>query len=169
MEITMEKNQDIYLIHFQDPRFRQAFQQYFGELGIQVKDWEGLFQEIEQDTRGTRGWLRLQEGNPQKTVGFIMFCPMELSSWFFTKKAGFIREFWVAEAFRGQGHGSQMLGMAEQHLLRAGMSQVMLTTNTAENFYLCRGYRRDPGYTAKNGDPVLVKDLHAPEEQSPKI
>lgn len=152
----MEKTQDILLFSFRDPRFQQAFQQYFAEMGIRVKDWEGLFLEMDSDGRGNQCWLRLKAG---QTVGFIQFCPLEMSSWFFTKKAGFIREFWVAEAFRGQGHGSALLELAEEHFRDSGCRQAMLTTSTAEEFYIHRGYRYDEGYAAKNGERVLVKPL----------
>ena len=33
---------DALISDFTDPLFQRAFQQYFGELGIAVKDWDGL-------------------------------------------------------------------------------------------------------------------------------
>ena len=47
---------------FANPRFRQAFQSYFQELGIQVRDWDGLFREMDTDSRGTRAIVRAEGG-----------------------------------------------------------------------------------------------------------
>lgn len=50
----------ILLSEFADPRFRAAFQSYFAELGIAVKDWDGLFREMdgEKINRAGRGRRR---------------------------------------------------------------------------------------------------------------
>lgn len=151
----MEHTQNIFLEDFQDPRFRRAFQQYFAWLDVKIRDWEGLFREMDQDGRGTRGYLRLNGAG--EALGFIQFCPMELEGWFFQKKLGFIREFWVAPEHRSQGHGSALLDLAEGWFLSQGFSGSILTTDTAPEFYEKHGYRRDPGFTAKNHDPVYVK------------
>lgn len=151
--------QDIFLTDFTDPRFQQAFRQYFAEIGINVKNWDGLFQEMDGDGRGNRAWLRLAEG---RTVGFIQFCPMEMTGWFFTQRLGFIREFWVAPEFRGQGHGRALLGLAEAHFRDAGFGGAILTSQRdAMDFYLHHGYREGRGFTTKNGedDRVMVKEL----------
>ena len=152
----MKKYQDLLLEDFTSPIFRQCFQLYFQELGIHVKDWDGLFQEMNADGRGNRAYLRMENGRP---VGFIQFCGMELSGWFFTKQMGFIRELWIAPEYRGQGHGTALLALAEEELARQGAAEAVLTTDTAPDFYVKNGYRHDPGFTAKNGDPVYVKAL----------
>lgn len=141
---------------FTAPEFRQAFRLYFLELGCQVKDWERLFREMDGDGRGNRAFLREDGG---QAVGFIQFCMVELESWFFRKKMGFIREFWVAPAYRGQGHGKALLAKAEGYLKEAGAGGVLLTTDTAAGFYQRQGYRPDPYMQAKNHDPVYGKDL----------
>ena len=155
--LLLEHTQDIFLEHFQDPRFQKAFQQYFSFLGVKVRDWEGLFREMDQDGRGNRAYLRLNAAG--ETVGFIQFCPMELSGWFFQKRLGFIRELWVAPACQGQGHGSALLALAEGWFREQGFSGSILTTDTAPGFYEKPGYRLDPGITAKNCDPAYGNDL----------
>lgn len=141
---------------FASPRFRRAFQSYFQELGIQVRDWDGLFREMDTDSRGTRAIVRA-EG--ERTVGFIQFCPIEFSSWFFTKGAGFVREFWVAPEFRGKGHGKALLGKAESWFQSQGLGLVLLTTDTASGFYERLGYRPDRQFQAKNQDMVYRKEI----------
>lgn len=91
---------------FDDSRFQTMFKAYFSEIGIQVRDWEALFREMDQDGRQNEGFLALDGG---AALGFIQFCPMELTGWFFTCRAGFIREFWVAPGERGRGVGSALL------------------------------------------------------------
>ncbi len=146
----------IFLTNFTDSRFQKAFQVYFEELGIHVKNWEGVFAEMNGDSHGNAAYVRL---DGERVVGFIQFCPMELSGWFFTKELGFIREFWIAPEYRGQGHGTALLGLAEGWFQSRGFAGAILTTNTAPGFYTRLGYRLDPGFSAKNGDPVFVKDL----------
>lgn len=152
----MPEYQDSLILNFTHPGFRRAFQAYFGELGYPVKDWEGLFREMNTDGRGNRAVLRMAG---EDTVGFIQFCPLELESWFFTKKAGFVREFWVAPAYRGQGHGRALLQSAEAWLKGQGVSLILLTTDTAPGFYEHLGYRADPGFQAKNQDTVYRKEI----------
>lgn len=147
---------DVLIRDFTDPRFAQAFQLYFHELGAQIKDWDGLFREMNQGDN--RAYVRLTgEG---ETVGFLQFTPIAFSSWFFEEKAGFIREFWVAPGFRGQGHGRALLALAEEWFREEGVSRVLLTSDTAPEFYLKMGYRPAAGCAAKNHDPVFVRDLN---------
>ena len=145
---------DIFLTDFTDLRFQKAFQTYFQELGIQVRDWEGLFTEMNGDSHGNAAYVRL---DGERAAGFIQFCPMELSGWFFSKKLGFIREFWIAPEYRGQGHGRALLGLAESWFQNQGFAGAILTTDTAPAFYTRRGYQPDPGFQAKNSDPVFIK------------
>lgn len=152
----MAEVQDILISDFTRLEFRRAFQLYFLELGIQVKDWEGLFREMNADGRGNRAYVRMEAGG---IAGFIQFCPIELASWFFTEKAGFVREFWVAPAYRGQGYGRALLTLAEQWFAEQGISLVLLTTDTAPEFYEHMGYRPAPGIQAINQDTVYRKEL----------
>ncbi len=113
---------------FTDESFRESFMLYFVELGITVRDWEGLFREMDTDGRGNLAYLRTDGG---KAVGFIQFCPMECTGWFMTKTLGFIREFWIAPEYRGRGCGSELLGIAEGYFMEHGVTSIALTTDTA--------------------------------------
>lgn len=148
---------DLLMTDFMDARFQQAFQLYFEELGICVKNWDGLFREMNDD--GNTAYLRLAEDG--RTIGFVQFKPIVLSNWFFEEKAGFIREFWIAEGHRGQGHGSALLALAEEYFIRRDIRRVLLTTDSAAGFYEKHGYRKNPGIQAKNKDDVYVKELLA--------
>ena len=146
---------DLLISNFTDARFQLAFQLYFEELGIHVKDWDGLFREMTED--GNAAWLRLSEDGG--VIGFIQFKPIALTNWFFEEKAGFIREFWIDAAHRKQGHGSALLALAEAYFAEMDIHRVILTTDEAAAFYEKRGYHRDPCYAAKNKDDVFVKSL----------
>lgn len=143
--------------NFEDRAFQEGFRLYFRELGIDVKDWAGLFREMNGDGRGNKAYLRM---DGDRTVGFLQFCEMECAGWFMTKTLGFVREFWIAPEYRGQGHGSELLGLTEKYFKERGVTTVALTTDTAPGFYSRHGYRHDPGFTAKNGDPVYIKHLY---------
>ncbi len=145
---------DIFITDFTYPDFQSAFKRYFGELGIEVKDWDGLWQEM--NSTHNMAYLRKAGG---ETVGFIQLTKISLESWFFKENVGFIREFWVKKEMRGQGHGSALLGMAEKYLLNEGMREIWLTTDTAPGFYLKKSYVRRPDITAKNEDEVFSKTL----------
>lgn len=142
---------------FTDESFREGFMLYFGELAITVRDWDGLFKEMDTDGRGNLAYLGM---DGSKTVGFIQFCPMDCEGWFMKKTLGFIREFWIAPEYRGQGCGSELLGLAEEYFKQKRITAVALTTDTAPSFYIKHGYRHDPGFAAKNGDPVYIKHLY---------
>ena len=99
----------ILLSDFTDPRFRTAFQTYFHELGISVRDWDGLFQEMNEEGNNL-AYLLLDE---DRTLGFLQFQMTSFSNWFFQEPFGLIREFWVASACRRQGYGMTHLQLAE--------------------------------------------------------
>ena len=90
---------------------------------------------------------------------FIQFKPIKFSSWFFEETCGFIREFWISEAYRNAGHGTELLRLAEDYFKKHGMYTSILTTDTAERFYLKHGYQNAWGCEAKNKDAVFVKHL----------
>lgn len=145
---------DILISDFMDPQFQDAFRIYFGELGIQVQKWDALFTEM-NDGGKNRAWLRLDGDGG--IIGFIQFIPLTMDSWFFEEKRGFIREFWIRKEFRGQGHGTALLALTEKYFCDNGIRKLILTTDTAPEFYRARGYEKDETITAKNKDDVFVK------------
>ena len=148
---------DIFISDFNDERFQTAFKQYFAELGHHLSNWEPLFHEMNHDGSGTHAYVRVTEEN--RVAGFIMFCCMDLSSWFFDTQLGFIREFWVSAEQRGHGHGSELLKLAEDWFRSQGVYKSILTTHTAESFYLRHGYHKDRDIHARNNDSVYIKIL----------
>ena len=132
------------------------FKSYFGELGVSVSNWSRLFQAMNDENRNL-AYLRYDEsGCP---IGFIQFTVITFSSGFFEAKAGFIREFWANGSCRNQGHGSELLRLAEEYFINNGVYKSILTTYTAERFYIRHGYMKDVDITAKNGFDVFVKVL----------
>ena len=91
---------------FSHEMFQNAFKQYFDELGIIVKDWEGLFEEITKEG-GNKAYIRINDD--ETIVGFILFRNEIITNWFFEEKVGFIREFWISKGMRSNGHGSHLL------------------------------------------------------------
>lgn len=150
------KTNDILISDFSDSRFKDAFQIYFAELGIQVKDWDGLFREM-NDGGENRAWLRTNEDGD--IIGFIQFIPISFSSWFFEETRGFIREFWIRKEFRGQGHGTALLNLAESYFADRNIKTLILTTDSAPDFYRDRGYEKDETISARNKDDVFVKRI----------
>ena len=141
---------------YNDAPFRLAFQTYFAELGYRISNWEGLFQEMAKDGDNLTYVLKDQTG---EVSGFIQFTTLEMQSWFFTAKCGFVREFWVREDLRGRGHGGRLLRLAEDWLRDQGCGCVLLTTETAPAFYLRRGNALERGIEARNRDNVYLKRL----------
>ena len=146
----------ILLSDFTDPRFRAAFQAYFTELGISVRDWDGLFREMDGENTN-RAYLMLDGSGG--TVGFLQFQLTAFSNWFFKEPFGFVREFWVAPGYRRQGHGGALLRMAEDCFKAHGADRSVLTADDAVGFYLANGYERSPSIHAKNKMEVFVKTL----------
>ena len=70
---------------------------------------------------------------------------------------GELKRLFVRPEYRGQGHGTALLGLAESWFQNQGFTGAILTTNTAPAFYTRRGYQPDPGFQAKNSDPVFIK------------
>lgn len=156
MDKTNIECADTLVTDFSDPLFQTAFRKYFAELGVSVSDWDGLFRQM-NDEGGNSAYVRFDKRG--EVIGFIQCRPIEFKSWFFEETCGFIREFWVAEKHRRSGHGSALIELAERGFVEHGIFTSILTTDTAEGFYLRHGYERARGCRAKNGDDVFVKRL----------
>ena len=141
---------------FTDLLFQTAFKQYFSELGYTIRDWNGLFREMNDDGDNIAFVRTSMDG---QIIGFIQFRPLQFSSSFFKETCGFIREFWIAEEFRNEGHGTALIGLAEKYFIDNGIYTSILTTDTAARFYIRHGYVRASGCKAKNQDEVFIKRL----------
>lgn len=155
-ESTDHPYTDAFITDFSNPLFQDAFRAYFAELGIPVKDWSGLFQEM-NDEGGNTAFLRIAEDG--SLIGFIQFRPIVFTSSFFEETCGFIREFYVAEKYRKKGCGTALLFMAENYFREKDIEISILTTDTAEDFYRKNGYEKLSGCKAKNQDAVFVKRI----------
>lgn len=140
---------------YQSPAFQQAFRSYADEMGIRVSNWEGLFSGMTDEGLPTL----IRKDAAGQVIGFVQFSRLIMTSWFFEDRYGFIQEFWVHPGHRGRGHGADLLAQAEQHFRRQGICKMILTTDSAEGFYLKQGYRRDADMAAKNRSHVFVKIL----------
>ncbi|MBO5335718.1 MAG: GNAT family N-acetyltransferase [Lachnospiraceae bacterium] len=150
------KYNNVMITDFRMPIFKTAFQLYFAELGVIIRQWDELFEEMTKEG-GNVAYLCLNDDNT--VIGFIQFKVISFSSYFFETKMGFIREFWVANEYRNLGHGTELLHYAEEYFINQGIYKSILTTDSAENFYLKRGYIKDIDIWAKNKDVVFIKSL----------
>ncbi|MCH5317837.1 MAG: GNAT family N-acetyltransferase [Eubacterium sp.] len=147
---------NIFINDFRDTDFKSMFQTYFTELGVSVRNWDRLFKAMNDENRNF-AYLRYdEESNP---IGFIQFTVITFSSGFFGTKMGFIREFWVNSNCRSNGHGSELLQLAEEYFIKNAVHKAILTTNTAEKFYIKHGYTKDVTIKAKNNFDVFIKVL----------
>lgn len=156
----------VLLSDFTDPRFQTAFQSYFTELGISVRDWDGLFQEMNSEGNNRAYLLLDDEGG---TLGFLQFQLTGFSNWFFEEPFGFIREFWIDPVHRRQGYGRMLLHLAEAYFVEHGVYRAVLTSDDAVAFYLANGYQKASGIRAKNKMEVLVRNLLEAEEPAVKF
>ena len=147
---------DTLINQYSDPAVQTAMKAYFCELGLNITNWDGLFQEMEQDGAN---FTFIHKDETGDVTGFIQFTTMDMSCWFFSAKCGFIREFWVQEDLRRRGHGTALLHQAEEWLRQQGCLCILLTTDTAPGFYEKHGYCHEPGIQARNKDKVYVKRL----------
>ena len=109
---------------FSDSLFQAVFKQYFSELGLHIRDWDGLFREMNADGGNLAFVMTSDSGN---VIGFIQSKLLKFT-------CGFIREFWVADEYRNQAHGSALLALAEEHFLKNGIYTSILTTDTISGF-----------------------------------
>lgn len=154
----MMKFHDTLLNDCTNPTLQTAFRAYYGELGVRVTNWEGLFAEM--NAGEDRFLVRWSEAG--EIVGFLMLVISEdVTAWrsFFSTRLGCVEEFWIAPACRGQGHGSALLQRAEEHFRGEGCGYAILTTDTAPDFYRHRGYNLQKGVHAKNNADVYLKPL----------
>ncbi len=147
---------DILISDFSNVAFQNAFKKYFKEFGVEIKNWEGLFNELTEEGKD-KAYVRLDENGT--SVGFILFKIIQLFDGFFEENLGFIRELWIAKEYRNKGYGSELIKLAEEFFKENGICKSILTTDTAEHFYEARGYHKERSYTAKNQDEVFVKVL----------
>ena len=147
---------DIITSDFSNPLLQTAFKQYFSDIGCSIPDWDGLFQEMDDD--GNTAYVRTTaDGN--EIIGFIQFKPITFANWFFEETCGFIREFWIAKKYRSQAHGAALIHLAEKYFIDHGIYTSILTTDTAPRFYEKQRYSKAPGCIAKNQDDVYIKHL----------
>ena len=148
---------DVLISNFCNRYFILGFKTYFNELNISVKEWDELFESMNNDG-DNYAYIRLTDDND--IIGFIQFKIIELSNWFFSLKTGFIREFWVDKEYRCMKHGSALLQLAEDYFIESRLHKSILTTDTANIFYESRGYKKHVDIISQNGDDVYVKDLN---------
>ncbi len=149
---------DIWINDFSHTAFRQAFRAYFAEIGVAIKNWESLFEEMNNDRYGIN-WAYLRLDDTGRVIGFIQCIPVEMKSWFFSENVGFVREFWVDKPYRKQGHGAALLQLAESYFAKQGILQMLLTSDTAGRFYQHQGYEIRTDIRAVNNMPVYMKPL----------
>ncbi len=154
MENT-KKPKDYFVSDFSNLQFQTAFKQYFSEIGINVKNWDELFREMSEDN----SIVAIVRTMDDDVVGFIMYAPIKFSSWFFEGDFGFVREFWIAKKYRNLGYGTELLSLAEKEFQKQNFPVSILTTDTVDDFYIKRGYRKCPDVQAKNKDTVYMKML----------
>ena len=148
---------ELLISDFDNSLFQAMFKKYFAELEISVGDWEGVFSEMNTQNGSNLAYIRLS-GN--ESVGFIQFTFITLENWFFKEKLGFIREFWVDEKFRKQGHGGELPSLAEKYFRDRGIHRIILTPDENEQrFYFNRGYSICEYIEAKNDMAVAVKEI----------
>ncbi len=149
---------DLFITDFKNPQFQTAFKTYFEEMNVTIKNWKKLFDCMNNDKNGENySYVRIDDNG--ETVGFIQFTAITMNSWFFSTDMGFIREFWVNEKYRKQGHGKELLTLAENYFKEKDICYAILTTDTAEQFYLKNGYEKNPHIAAVNKMDVYVKRL----------
>lgn len=141
---------------FKNRLFVSAFKQYFSEFGINVNDWESLFDEMNREEH-MGAFLMVESGD--SVLGFIQYQFIQLNSSFFEQNLGFIREFWVQSEYRKRGYGTYLLKKAEEHFCEKGIKKIILTSDTEEVYFTAHGYKRDMSIYAKNNDNVYVKEL----------
>lgn len=143
--------------HF-DQQFTDTFKKYFKELGINVNNWNGIFTEM-NDCIGKYNMKTLVILFNGKTIGFIQFQKDELLNWFFKEQIGFIREFYIDSQYRGKGYGSRLIELALKWFKDEGIKKVLLTSDTADAFYIKLGFKHDEAYLANNALRTYVIEL----------
>jgi len=141
---------------FTDPIFKNAFIEYFNELGIQVKDFDGLF-DLMNNEGGNQAFIVTQA---DECIAFLQFRNDELNHWFFKEEVCFIREFWVKLDFRKRHIGVELMNQIEAYARNMNIYKLILTTHTAEAFYLKNGFVVDKSYIANNGQSVMIKSIN---------
>lgn len=149
---------DTLMTDMTDAALQQAFRAYYGELGVQVTNWEGLFEEIS----ASPDCLFVRRDGEGRVIGFLLFAMLDAATagrGFYKARLGCVEEFWIAPEFRRKGHGTALLRLAEKHFAQLGCGYAILTTDTAPHFYEAQGYRLQKGIAAKNRADVYLKPL----------
>jgi len=145
------------LSNFYDARFQLCFRAYFLEIGIKLKEDTDVFDDITASYKQENMRTFVLEAE-NEIAGFIMFQPEHLTGGFFEEHAGFIRELWVAPAFRRSGYGKRLLETVEDYFRKMDISKLILTYDeNALEFYKKLGFHPDGSYKAKNNGNVIVK------------
>ena len=111
---------DVFVEDFESEPFMTAFKTYFSEISDGTRNWPMLFRQMNAEKDVTKAIMRL---DGDTVVGFILFCPLQLSCPFFTESYGYIRELWVAPEYRRRGNGGRLPALAEQDLANRETAQ----------------------------------------------
>ncbi len=129
---------EVYVEDFESEPFMTAFRTYFCEISSSTRNWPMLFRQMNAEKDVTKAIMRL---DGDTVVGFILFCPLQLTCPFFTESYGYIRELWVAPEYRRTGSGGRLMALAEQYFSDRKITCVMLKAEPrAEGFYRKLGY-----------------------------
>ncbi len=75
---------DVLITDFQMSDFTCAFQEYFSEMGMQIKNWDALFAEMNQNKNGKNFAILKKKGD--SVIGFIQFAIVPAGNCFFDTK-----------------------------------------------------------------------------------
>jgi GNAT superfamily N-acetyltransferase len=153
IKITLLKN-------YLDQRFKDLFTKYFLELNITLDSDTKIFDFMQKSVKSEnlKTYVYIEQN---EFLGFIMFQEevFTSSSEFFQEKTLFIREYFVVSEKRKLGIGQLLLNQCENYAKKLKIHKLILTTHTAKDYYINRGYFIDSSYSAKNDHEVLVKYL----------
>lgn len=110
------------------------------------------------DEQHSQGILHVTVATKKETpIGFSIFqIDTPESDWCKRPGWGFIREFYIAPAYRHRGFGQQLAQYSEDALRAAGAQNFYLTSAQASPFWVRCGWR-ETGEISSNELPILEK------------
>jgi ribosomal protein S18 acetylase RimI-like enzyme len=155
MNVVLEELKNV-----KDQNFKKLFLSYFDELGVKLPDGYDVFSDIELSAKNEQ-MITIVAKQHSEMIGFIMFQPEQLisSTKFFKQDTTFIREFSVLKDYRKTGIGTQLMEYVFDYCNKNNIHTIILTTHSAQEYYLRLGFVEDSSYSAKNKQIVYIKKI----------
>lgn len=155
--MKVKKMDTIFISDFKNEKFISAFKSALHEFSVDLSKFDSYIEGFNAAENTYAFVLVTQQG---EAIGMIQFQKTKLSNQDITMEYGFIREFWIAPAYRKKGYGSILLKETEYYFIKNDISVIILSSRPESiEFYIKNGYKEKKNAQSFNKLTVMEKQI----------